>query len=80
MTKAMLQELREALQRRLEVVADRALYERDPAAHLEQLQSASVAVDRLSSRLPADADPMLRHFFERQSYVKALDWLQSQPV
>ena len=77
---ATLHELCEALQLRLDVVADRALYARDPAAHLEKLQTASATVDRLACELPADADPMLRHFLERQSYVKALDWLKALPV
>jgi len=80
MTNSMLCELRDALQRRLDIVADRGLYERDAAAHLEQLQAASASVDRLAGELPRDADPMLRHFLERQSYVKALDWLKEQPV
>lgn len=80
MTNAILQELRKALQARLDVVADRAFYERDAAAHLEKLQAASLSVDRLSLELPADTDPMLRHFLERQSYVKALDWLRALPA
>jgi hypothetical protein len=73
-------ELREALQTRLHVVADRALYERDPAGHLEKLRDASASLDRLAHALPADVDPMLRHYIERQSYVKALDWLNARSV
>jgi hypothetical protein len=73
-----LEELRDALQRRLAVVSDRAFYERDPAAHLARLQEASADVDRLAAALPRDADPTLRHYLERQSYVKALDWLHAQ--
>ncbi len=80
MTNAMLQQLRDALQERLDVVADRSLYERDAAAHLEKLQTVSAAVDHLAQGLPTGADPMLRHFLERQSYVKALDWLKTQQV
>jgi hypothetical protein len=80
MMNPILHELRGALQMRLDVVADRVLYERDAAAHLEKLQTASVAVDSLAGKLPVDADPMLRHFLERQSYVKALDWLKALPV
>jgi hypothetical protein len=80
MTNASLHELREALQARLDVVADRAFYERDAAGHLAKLQAASAAVDRLAGELPAGADPMLRHFLERQSYVKALDWLDAELV
>ncbi len=68
-------ELREALQRRLNVVADREFYDRDPAGHLEQLKSASTRVDELAEKIAPHADPMLRHYLERQSYVKALDFL-----
>jgi Mg-chelatase subunit ChlI len=71
-------ELREALQRRIDVVADRALYESDPAAHLEKLKAASFAVDRLAAQLPPGTDPQLRHFLERQSYLKAIDWLKAR--
>ena len=78
MTTDLLSGLREALRERLGIVADRELYARDPAAHLARLQAASAEVDRLARALPADADPRLRHFFERQSYVKALDWLEAQ--
>ncbi len=80
MTNAYLPELRTAVQRRLDVVADRAFYERDAAGHLEALQAASEEVCRLAGALPRDADPTLRHYLERQSYVKALDWLNAQPA
>ncbi len=77
MMTADLQPLRAALQRRLEVVADRAFYERDAQAHLAELMAASAAVDRLAAEIAPGADPMLRHYLERQSYVKALDWLKA---
>ena len=72
--------LRAALQVRMDVVANRALYERDPAAHLEALMAASTSVNELVAALPDDVDPMLRHYLDRQSYVKALDWLNGQPA
>jgi hypothetical protein len=72
--------LRLALQRRLEIVADRDFYSRDPKGHLAELVAASTAVDALVADLPANIDPMLWHFLQRQSYVKALDWLDAQPV
>ena len=78
MTTVDLSRLRAAVRRRLDVVADRALYERDAAEHLAQLVSASEAVNRLAAELPADADPELRHYLERQSYVKALAWLEAR--
>lgn len=68
-------ELRAALEERLEIVADHSLRDADPAAHLEKLKQASARLDALVKELPADADPRLRHFLERQSYIKARDWL-----
>jgi len=70
-------ELADALRERLRVVADRALYERDPAAHLEQLKAASGRLDAVAARLAGRLDPRLAHFLERGSYVKAIDWLDS---
>ena len=69
--------LRDAVKARLDVVADAALRERDSAAHLEALKRAAAALDTLVDQLPADADPMIRHYLERQSYTKALDWLEA---
>lgn len=69
--------LRDAVKRRLDVVADAALRTSDPAAHLVALKNAAADLDGLVEALPADADPMIRHYLERQSYTKALDWLES---
>ena len=68
--------LRDALKRRLDVVANVALRTSDPAAHLESLKDAAAALDACVALLPADADPMIRHYLERQSYLKALAWLE----
>ncbi len=69
-------ELREAVKNRLAVVADHQLRDRDPAAHLEKLISAAGRLDELVGKLPPEANPQLRHYLERQSYVKALAWLE----
>lgn len=69
--------LRDAVQARLDVVADAALRERDPAAHLVALKRAAAVLDTLVAQLPSDADPMIRHYLERQSYTKALAWLKT---
>lgn len=71
-------ELRQAVADRLNVVADHALRERDAAAHLAALQAAAARLDALVAGLPPDCDPMLRHFLERQSYTKALAWLDER--
>lgn len=67
--------LLEAVDKRLDVVVDHAWRDRDPAGHLEGLKGAAGRLDMLVRNLPADADPMLRHYLERQSFTKARDWL-----
>jgi len=64
------------LERRLAVISDRKFYDRDPAGHLAALRQISEELDGLVASLPADTDPMLRHYLERQSYLKAIDWLR----
>jgi len=70
-------ELLAALEERLAVVADRELYHRDPAAHLAALQHAASRLETIIQSLPPETDPMLRHYLERQSYLKAIDWLKA---
>jgi flagellar biosynthesis chaperone FliJ len=77
MTKAF-SDLRDALQERLNVVADHDLRNRDPQAHLSQLKSAASRLDAAIAQLPAQCDPNLRHYLNRQSYLKALAWLENQ--
>ena len=69
-------ELREALQERLGVIADHELRARDPRAHLERLKTAASRLDAAIARVRPNCDPQLRHFLDRQSYLKALDWLE----
>ena len=69
-------ELADALQQRLAVIGDRAAYERDPQAHLRQLQDASEKIAVLQQQLPPPVDPQLAHYLQRCSYDKALSWLQ----
>jgi len=66
-----------AVQARLDTVADHAFRDRDPQAHLVALKSAAATLDAEVANLPSSADPMLRHYLERQSYTKALDWLKA---
>jgi hypothetical protein len=35
-------------------------------------------VDELHRELPADSPPMLRHYLEKRSYAKALDFLEGR--
>lgn len=69
-------ELRDALRQRLGVVADHELRDRDPQAHLERLKSAAARLDAAIAQLPSHCDKDLRHYLERQSYLKALARLE----
>lgn len=69
-------DLAAALRERLEVIADRAFYQRDPAGHLEQLKAVSERVAALHRALPPPVDPRLAHYLERSSYEKALAHLE----
>ena len=69
-------ELREALQERLDVIADHEFRARDPRAHLERLKAAASRLDEAIAGVRPNCDPQLRHFLDRQSYVKALAWLE----
>jgi hypothetical protein len=71
-------ELASALQERLEVISDQDLRTRDPQGQLQKLRLLSEQIDRLKERLPADADPMLKHFLDRMSLTKALELIQSR--
>lgn len=70
--------LQAALKQRLDIVADHALRDTDSEAHLALLKKASFTLDEIVRSLPSDCDPMLRHYLERQSYAKALTWLEEQ--
>jgi hypothetical protein len=71
-------ELASALQERLEVISDQDLRTRNPEAQLRSLRLLSEQIDQLKERLPADADPMLKHFLDRMSLTKALELIQSR--
>jgi flagellar biosynthesis chaperone FliJ len=70
-------ELRDALQERLGVIADHELRARDPQAHLKRLKFAAARLDAAIAQLPHQCDRELRHYLERQSYLKALAWLEA---
>lgn len=70
------QALAAALRERLAVIADRELYSRDPALHLERLRTISERVTVLQAELPTPIDPQLAHYLLRCSYDKALAFLE----
>jgi len=71
-------EIASALRRRLEVIGDRALRESDPGRQLAELRAVSERIAALEARLPATVHPQLRHYFERCSYDKALEWIERE--
>jgi hypothetical protein len=70
-------QLAEALRERLSIVADRELYARDPAAHLEKLKSVSEKITQLGTELPRPLPGDLAHYLQRASYQKALEWIEA---
>ena len=70
--------LANALRERLVVIADRELYAREPAAHLERLRSVSETITQLQIELRASIDPQLAHYLERASFDKALAHLEAE--
>ena len=71
-----LADLREALRKRLAVIRDEES-RRDEAKHIARLRAVSEKIDRLQESLPLSADPRLKHFLDRKSYDKALQYLEA---
>jgi hypothetical protein len=42
---------------------------------MQRLQDVSSRLEELEHRLPRSIDPQLRHFLQRRSYSKALEYL-----
>ena len=71
-------ELADVLRERLAVIADRELYARDPAAHLEKLKSVSERITQLGATLPRPLPGDFAHYLQRASYEKALAWIEAR--
>ena len=67
-------ELVAALRERLDVIADESS-RNDGARHAARLQAVSERIEAAERNLPAAIDPQLRHFLQRRSYSKALEFL-----
>ncbi|MBT4096277.1 MAG: hypothetical protein HOM68_16350 [Gemmatimonadetes bacterium] len=48
------------------------------AAGDDRVRELISRVDELQHALPADSPPMLRHYLEKRSYAKALDFLEGR--
>jgi len=70
-----LAELAQTLRARLAVIRD-AESRRDHAKHIGRLRAVSEKIDRLQESLPPSIDPRLKHYLDRKSYDKALEYLE----
>jgi hypothetical protein len=68
-------DLREALRERLAIIGDEES-RRDEEKHMVRLRVISEKIDKLSATLPRPIDPRLKHYLQRKSYDKALDFLE----
>jgi hypothetical protein len=64
-----------ALRERLTIIRDEES-RRDPRKHMARLQTVSDKIETLQGALPRSIDPRLRHYLERRSYDKALEFLE----
>jgi len=71
-----LAELAQALRDLLVVIRDEES-RRDHAKHIDRLRAVSEKIDRLQESLPPSIDPRLRHYLDRKSYEKALEYLET---
>jgi Tfp pilus assembly protein PilO len=71
-----LEELAAALRERLTIVADEAS-RRNAEAHMRRLQQISERIEELERQLPATVHPQLRHYLQRRSYSKALEFIEA---
>jgi len=69
--------LAQALRERLTVIRDEES-RRDHANHIDRLRAVSEKIDRLHASLPASTDPRLKHYLDRKSYDKALEYLDAE--
>ncbi|HEU4772435.1 MAG TPA: hypothetical protein VFS68_09775 [Candidatus Udaeobacter sp.] len=72
-----LADLAQALRERLAVIRDEDS-RRDQAKHIARLRAISEKIDRLQESLPPSTDSRLRHYLDRKSYDKALEYLEAQ--
>jgi hypothetical protein len=70
-------ELVELLHRRLQVIADHELRDRDPEAQLKALIEVSSAIERYHTAHGKEFDARLSHFLSQASFEKALRYLES---
>jgi hypothetical protein len=72
-------DLKEALRERLAIIRDEES-RRDQAKHIDRLRAVSEEIDRLQESLPPSTDARLKHYLDRKSYDKALEYLERTSV
>ncbi|HEV3408896.1 MAG TPA: hypothetical protein VG095_01265 [Chthoniobacterales bacterium] len=68
-------ELANVLRERLQIIGDEES-RRDPERHMMRLKEVSERLETIEQRLGPDTHPQLRHFLQRRSYDKALEFLE----
>jgi hypothetical protein len=71
-----LADLAQALRERLSIIQDEGS-RRDHTRHIDRLRAVSEKIDRLQESLPPSTDPRLKHYLDRKSYDKALEYLEA---
>jgi hypothetical protein len=71
-----LADLAQALRERLAIIHDKGS-RRDEAKHIARLRAVSEKIGKLQEALPQPIDPRLRHYLDRKSYDKALEYLET---
>lgn len=66
------------LRRRLEVIGDAVMRERDPEGQLALLQEVSEAISDFHRTRRDSIPPRLNHFLENASLQKALEWAEAE--
>ncbi len=70
-------DLAAALRERISIIRDE-ISRSDEQRHLARLRAVSEKIDRLQDALPKPVDPRLAHYLQRQSYEKALEFLERE--
>ena len=68
-------DLAQALRERLAIIRDDES-RRNQAQHIARLRAISDKIERMQSALPQPMNPELRHYLERKSYDKALEYIE----
>jgi hypothetical protein len=76
MEKNVLVDLAAALRERLAIIADEKS-RREPNAHMARLKHVAERIEQLTIALPRPIDSQLAHYLQRQSYDKALEFIEN---